>query len=733
MNLLTTSPKVKKNFIQPFGCLVVISPEDTIRGISENFGSLAQLDDIVALLGTSFSDLVKSCFAQDAKKIMLTIDKIQLTESSRQLMVQVVRDTSYYLSVYRSKGLVYLEWEPQKAKSISAREMNDIGFLFEKTPRYIWESLCRSIQHLINYDHVFVFDMSEDGSGQVVAECSRDDQYHLSGTRFSSSFMTPEIIDFYASRSHRFSANLFTAQQQFFSLGEDIVLNQIPYVAFPSIPAAYFNQIGATSVLTYSIWVDGDFWGLVIAYNKKVKDIDLQKRKLCLFIVQNAVGKYETLCKENLLRLRDQIKVAQLSLKEKLLFARSINCALAQSVAVLCDIPGADGLVLYHQGDLYPYGRCPEEEQISGIVDIVKSQPKRPLFKDNNFSLRHGEGFDDKLPFAGLMVLWIGQCEDHLILWFRKETVQSVKQIGGVNQGVEENGGEVKSAILYEIWDETLLETALPWSEDDWSFAIDLDRIINDAIIAKAREYENSNEKLVSLNNELEMLTYTLSHDLRNPLSIVKMGVQFLEANKELPAEKQKKWRKSILEGVEHIEGMVNQLLHLGNTHQYSYAKEPVPMVSLIRKLCRESKILHNSPKCKIVVDNVLPVWGEKSVLYQIFLNIIGNAVKYSGHKASPEVVISSREEEGFIVYTVKDNGIGIPPDQLAGIFDLFQRASNAGDFQGSGLGLCLVKRIISKLGGKIEVYSDASTGTVFQLYFPTVAAFSESFSTNTP
>ncbi|HMR20027.1 MAG TPA: ATP-binding protein, partial [Sphingobacterium sp.] len=332
-------------------------------------------------------------------------------------------------------------------------------------------------------------------------------------------------------------------------------------------------------------------------------------------------------------------------------------------------------------------------------------------------SLRHGHHIEGDLPFAGLMALQIGQQDDHFLIWFRQERVRKVIQIDHTKH-TDPKCDKKRSIGKYDIWNDTIYNTALPWNEDDLSFVRNLDKLINNAIVIKAKEYERFNEELVALNNELEILTFTLSHDLRNPLSVVKMGIQFLEKNENLPIDKQRKWHSNIMKGVGHIEDIVNNILALSSINSYAYEKYPIPMYGMIRSICDETKLLYNVPNCKIIIGKLFPIWGEKGVLYQIFLNIIGNAVKYSSHEPAPCISIESALIGNKNVYTISDNGIGIPDDHLKNIFATYSRGSNSKDFEGTGFGLGLVKRIMTKYGGNIEISSKLNVGTTVRLEF---------------
>src|SRR5699024_5469059 len=110
--------------------------------------------------------------------------------------------------------------------------------------------------------------------------------------------------------------------------------------------------------------------------------------------------------------------------------------------------------------------------------------------------------------------------------------------------------------------------------------------------------------------------------------------------------------------------------------------------------------------------------------LHQIFLNLITNAIKYSSFHPEQCIKINSYREENLVVYIIEDNGIGIPEKELSQIFNKFVRASNADRFQGTGIGLALVKRVLERLDGEIDIQSEENYGTRVTLKFPVIADY---------
>ncbi|MFD1771658.1 sensor histidine kinase [Sphingobacterium suaedae] len=225
-------------------------------------------------------------------------------------------------------------------------------------------------------------------------------------------------------------------------------------------------------------------------------------------------------------------------------------------------------------------------------------------------------------------------------------------------------------------------------------------------------------DALISFNNELEVLTHTLSHDLKNPMAIIKMSAQFMRSKDPLATFDKNKWCETVLNAVGSMENIINHTIQLNQARLYGVNKSTVLLEDLVRSVCKEAQVLHHSPHCFFDIGTLLPLQVEKSVLYQVFLNVIGNAVKYSAHCEKPQIEINSFTNGMNTTYAVKDNGIGIPKEDLPNVFHLFSRGSNTENHMGTGIGLCVVKRIMQRLGGDVLIESQVGHGTTVTLVF---------------
>lgn len=235
----------------------------------------------------------------------------------------------------------------------------------------------------------------------------------------------------------------------------------------------------------------------------------------------------------------------------------------------------------------------------------------------------------------------------------------------------------------------------------------------------RALQMIEEKEALISFNKDLETLTHTLSHDLRNPLGVAKMGTQFMRSKTNMPSAEVHKWCDAILASISSMESIINHTLRVNQVRIYESSTDYVNMPEIIDMVCTEVKSFLEIPHAIFRIKELHPLPGDKSLLQQLFFSLIGNAVRYSSNKDQPIIEINSELTDTHTVYHIKDNGIGIPEAELSQLFELFYRGSNAQDFQGTGVGLSLVNKIIKRLGGRIQISSTLDRGTTVSLQFP--------------
>lgn len=228
-----------------------------------------------------------------------------------------------------------------------------------------------------------------------------------------------------------------------------------------------------------------------------------------------------------------------------------------------------------------------------------------------------------------------------------------------------------------------------------------------------------THEQNLSLNNELELITHTLAHDAKNPLSIAKIGIETIKANAQMNQIERNNWLTIIDEAILSLNQIIDKTTQISEAKTFKISKETIYMDEKIHFWIKESKLINKVDNVNVIFGELLPLYSERSGVYQIFANIIGNAIKYSSVNINPTLTIFSEKQNDEIVYTIEDNGIGIPKDEIDKIFSNLQRGSNTLDHQGNGIDLYIVKSIINRLDGRIEIASNLGEGTRVKIYFP--------------
>lgn len=246
----------------------------------------------------------------------------------------------------------------------------------------------------------------------------------------------------------------------------------------------------------------------------------------------------------------------------------------------------------------------------------------------------------------------------------------------------------------------------------------------NEVHVRKRAEEEarKSLERERELNELKSKFVSIASHEFRTPLSTVLSSASLIEQYYERKdAEKVKKHVKRIKSSVNHLTSILNDFLSLGKLEEgkMDVAKQPFVVADFMAEVEEEIAPTLKPDQTVAIETHNMPkeICSDARILRNILFNLISNASKYS--EEGKTVFITCKLEDGRLAFLIRDDGIGIPEEDQKHLFDRFFRASNAGNVQGSGLGLNIVKRYVELLGGTISFTSEYGKGTVFTVLIP--------------
>jgi PAS domain S-box-containing protein len=232
-----------------------------------------------------------------------------------------------------------------------------------------------------------------------------------------------------------------------------------------------------------------------------------------------------------------------------------------------------------------------------------------------------------------------------------------------------------------------------------------------ETLAAQARELHRSNR-------ELEQFAYIASHDLQEPLRTVANFTQLLARRYRgklgLDADQ---FIQYAVEGAQRMRSLIDDVLHFARVSRDPPGHEPVDLQSLLAAVLADLAAVIQQKNALISSDPLPTVTGSPSQLHQVLQNLIENAIKFCGRQ--PRIHIEADRRDGDWVISVRDNGIGIDPDSIGKIFQVFQRLHGNTEFPGNGIGLAVCQRIIERHGGTIEATSHPDEGSTFKFTLP--------------
>lgn len=230
---------------------------------------------------------------------------------------------------------------------------------------------------------------------------------------------------------------------------------------------------------------------------------------------------------------------------------------------------------------------------------------------------------------------------------------------------------------------------------------------------------KNRTQQLELVNKELEAFSYSVSHDLRAPLRAVSgySKIVLEDYSNKIDSEG-KRLLNNIVGNAKMMGQLIDDLLSFSRLGRKEIAMVDIDMQGLVRG-CLQQVLDNTTGKYVVEVEPLVNCTGDVNMIKQVWVNYIGNAVKYSANNTSPQILIGSRLENDMIIYYIKDNGVGFDMNYAHKLFGVFQRLHRADEFEGTGVGLALVKRIIAKHNGEVWAGSELGKGATFYFSLP--------------
>ncbi len=250
---------------------------------------------------------------------------------------------------------------------------------------------------------------------------------------------------------------------------------------------------------------------------------------------------------------------------------------------------------------------------------------------------------------------------------------------------------------------------------------IEQQRRSTEHIASLNRDLELQALELRRANSDLEGFSYSVSHDLRAPLRAIHGFASLLAPKLQSQGDPEARhYLARINDNILRMSTLIDDLLAFSKCGRQPLEVSRLDMESLARTAANEAVSAHDVRQAPEIVIEALPAaWGDPHLLLQVWRNLLDNAVKYSSKVDTPRIVVSGRAGDGRVVFEVSDNGVGFDARYSEALFGVFQRLHRISEYPGSGVGLAIVERIVTRHDGQVWARSRPNEGATFGFSLP--------------
>lgn len=239
--------------------------------------------------------------------------------------------------------------------------------------------------------------------------------------------------------------------------------------------------------------------------------------------------------------------------------------------------------------------------------------------------------------------------------------------------------------------------------------------------VPSQRQLREANESLARANRELEAFTASVSHDLRSPLTTIAGQAGLLELSMPNASEEQRRRLTRIQSSVRQMSELIDALLVLSRISRHTLHREIIDVSALAESIFQDLRQKDPMRAVEIEIQPGMAVHGDRRLINDLFVNLLANAWKFTSRTQQPRIEVGQSQHGSMATLFVKDNGAGFDMAHESKLFKPFQRLHGAAEFEGTGVGLATVARIIDRHGGRIWAEAKPAEGAVFYFTMPTM------------
>lgn len=653
----------------------------------------------------------------------------------------VVNSTIFIPHVSENKIVVEVEKLDEERSQSCIDDLQFLGTYWkEVTAQSTMEGaadvLAEKVQEYLDYDRVMIYRFDEEWNGGVVGEKVKLGIASYYNHHFPASDIPAQAREMLLQKVTRQIPDVNCTSVDLLSLDGyeretpiDLLRSELRYPS--EIHLEFLRNMHVKATFTVSIIVKKKLWGIIACQNETELNIDYSRRNVCelmsRYFASHLEGLKETIDKTEL----DRYTFNRNELLQSIQYHQDIQFAFNTSAENLLKCTSASGVAVFYDGKLSVAGEVPGKQEISDLLSWLFDAGITESFHTNNLS-RFYSGADAITSAAsGILAVAIYPGAKEYIIWFKPEITLTRVWAGDPNKQVMMDSGRIHPRKSFDNWKEQVKGKSLPWTLAETIIANEMSQqLINmkitqqndkllqsiDDLTRAQMQLKESNKNLQAANKDLEGFSYTVSHDLRSPLTSILGSTQLLLAGIAGKLDPEAiKFVEIINNQAKKMNDLVQEVLNYAKAGLVWSRKDEVDMNEVVETLRRDMALPEN---IRLDVDLLPKVKYNKVQLTQVLQNLVDNARKYNA-KAEGIISITARERPKDWEITVADNGIGIEEKNYHKVFEVFGTAHGEDRKDSIGIGLAIVKKIIETNQGRISFTSKIGEGTSFTFTIP--------------
>lgn len=713
--------------IQPHGLLLAISRTD--RRITYASANAAPTFGADALLDRPFADALPPLAARFASELDKRVTPGHPHHAGSVDLMTPAGERHFDAVISRSGDHAILELEEAPAGSLASLDaLYPLLRLFVErlheasTVQALCDLTAQTVRRLTQFDRVLVYRFDEAWNGTVIAEQRNGALPSYLDLRFPASDIPAQARELYRrNRLRIISDSEDTPVPILSSHPAPLDLSDAVLRSVSPVHIAYMRNMGTRASMSISILREGRLWGLISCHNKTPKRVPLQVRNACDFLAQIFSQQLDARENTALAERRVERSLVQGRLLAAMAAEDQFIDVLVRHSSDLLLLANAQGAAIVNDSHCWRMGETPEAERIKMIFGWLSEHRTEDVFATDALSTLLPEAGEDADLASGVLAIPISKMHPAYILWFRPELVRTVQWGGNPNKPVERGEGATRlhPRRSFEIWKETVRGRALPWDRSEIEAAADLRNAILGIVLRRAEELAALAEELRRSNKELEAFSYSISHDLRAPFRhIVGFSELLKRQEAERLSEQGRHYIDTIIESALNAGALVDNLLNFSRMSRTALKPQPVDTKALVEAI-RRSLDAEAGREIAWRIGDLPTVQADPILLRVVFENLMANAVKYTRPRNPATIEIGAYREGEEIVFFVRDNGVGFDMKYVDKLFGVFQRLHRLEEFEGIGIGLANVRRIIERHGGRAWAEGALDRGATFYVSLP--------------